>query len=62
MASVIDHQGLGIGEAYIRAKLNEVCEQGWELTSAENNSLWVTRYSYTPKINLIKAKEKAISL
>lgn len=46
IATSANHQGLGIGESYIRAKMEEVCEPGWQLQSFEKNGVWVTLYEY----------------
>lgn len=45
----VNHNGLGIGETYIRAKLAEVCEPGWQLNSEEKSGYWVTDYQFRLK-------------
>ncbi len=41
-----EHKGVGIGEAYIRAKMAQVCQPGWRLQSQMQNDAWVTKYQY----------------
>ncbi|MDK2595623.1 histidine kinase [Pseudoalteromonas obscura] len=44
--AVTQHQGMGIGDAYIRAKMAQVCESDWQLDSCQVADHWVTRYEY----------------
>lgn len=57
---IADHKGLGIGEAYIRAKLAQSCEPNWQLQSKLGNGVWVTNYQYEPLQALIN-NEEAVS-
>ncbi|WP_155250825.1 histidine kinase [Pseudoalteromonas luteoviolacea] len=45
------HQGMGIGDAYIRAKMAQVCESDWQLESCQVADHWVTRYEYQIRPN-----------
>lgn len=42
----INHDGLGVGEAYILSKLAEVCKEDWRFHSQESNRYWVSTYHY----------------
>ncbi len=58
------HRGVGIGEAYIRAKLAQVCQPGWQLTSEAKNGTWKTIFEYvlSTKTTEIPASTKAEGL
>lgn len=55
VADSVNHQGLGIGEAYIRAKLAEVCCSDWQLVSYQDGGFWITRYCYRLRPDLSKS-------
>ncbi len=44
--SDVNHEGLGIGEDYIRSKLEETCGEHWQLKSEQLGDFWVTHYRY----------------
>lgn len=41
-----EHKGVGIGEAYIRAKIAQVCQPDWLVHSTAKGNQWVTTYDY----------------
>ena len=41
-----EHKGVGIGEAYIRAKVAQVCQPDWLVHSTAKGNQWVTTYDY----------------
>lgn len=42
----IDHEGMGIGENYIRSKLAETCKPGWQLISRAEGDYWLSSYRF----------------
>lgn len=48
-----EHQGAGIGEAYIRAKMTQVCKPGWQLQNRAVDQSWQTRYQYQLSSELV---------
>lgn len=44
--SSVDHEGVGVGEAYIRSKLEATCGDNWQLESQQSDGFWVTNYQY----------------
>lgn len=49
-----EYKGLGIGEAYIRAKMTQSCLPGWQLQSEARELGWVTIYQFVPENRLIE--------